>query len=100
MENSLYMTPRRIISGRFGVGQRSFAVFDGYLIVKPTGFGLGGWSATEVVISSDPGHLAAAGAHGILEVEDDHGDRWSGCGSWAKTPASSSQLVKLDIASS
>jgi hypothetical protein len=87
---------RRIRSGRFMVGQNRFAVADGYLTIKPIGFGCGGWFAT-ITIKNDSEQPIEIGGPGSLEVEDDYGNRWRGLGICAKTPIPPFQLVELDF---
>src|SRR5450759_2509830 len=94
--NKTYMETRRIRSGRFMVGQNRFAVVDGYLTIKPIGFGRGGWFAT-FTINNDSEQLIEIGGDGTLEVEDHYGNRWRGLGICAKTPIPPFQLVELDF---
>ena len=95
MDEPLMLDSRRIKSGLYKASDRSFAVIDGYLEIKPPGFGLQGWSAS-VTIDGSAGALVNTSDEGELEVEDDRGERWQGrC--FAKISASSARLSELDL---
>jgi hypothetical protein len=95
MGNPIMLDSRRINSGFFRAGDLTFTVIDGYLNIKPQGFGLQGWFAS-ITINGSAGPLVNTDGKGELEVKDDRGESWWGrC--HAEISASSTRLPELKI---